>query len=255
MLFFPQLNTGAIAQYPVRKQVRRRTLTNYLLDGGSVKLADSDANSVSWELSYSGLTDTERARMEEFFLETDGPLKTFVFPDPTGNLLRWSEDLSKNVWEKDGLLQVETLEEGIRVVNGAQVAQGWQQTVATPAAHYCFSSVARSETITKVTVKLGGLTNTLAIGPEWTQISCSGLVPGESEETVCRIEIEAGAAIEFIGFQLEAQPQPSAYKRTTEYCGLYERARFADDELYFRADGVDDHAVTIRLIAQSGPTS
>ena len=90
MLYFPQLATGATAQFPLERRVMRRTIVNRMLDGSVVKLDDPKAAGISWALKYQVLTDSERAAIESLFCATQGRLQGFTFLDPAGNLLRWS---------------------------------------------------------------------------------------------------------------------------------------------------------------------
>src|SRR5208282_3848469 len=106
MLYYPQLSTGAVSQFPVSRNARLRTVSNQLPGGFSIRMADEGAQKVQWQLRYAGLTDGERASIEGLFGASEGQLNTFVFLDPTANLLQWSEDWTQAVWAADPLLQV-----------------------------------------------------------------------------------------------------------------------------------------------------
>ena len=98
-LYFPQLATGTMCQFPSRKDTLERTVLNRAPGNSVVKMADPEAGSTRWELAYEGLTDDEISSLEDLFVACEGRLRTFMFVDPFGNLLRWTEDLSKPVWE------------------------------------------------------------------------------------------------------------------------------------------------------------
>jgi hypothetical protein len=66
------------------------------------------------------------------------------------------------------------------------------------------------------------------------------------------VELDAASTIEGFGFQLDAQPNPSAYRRTYDRSGIYRNARFTQDELQFVANGIDDHSITVRVFTRSG---
>src|SRR5580704_7114381 len=106
MLYYPQLTTGSIAQFPVSRAVNMRTVANQLPSGFTIRMADTGAQKVQWRLAYSDLTDGERASIESLFEAAEGQLSTFTFLDPTDNLLMWSEDWTQSVWTPDPLLQV-----------------------------------------------------------------------------------------------------------------------------------------------------
>src|SRR4051812_47639950 len=104
MRCFPQLSTGAVGQYPIAKRWRSRTVVNEASDGTRVKLADTGAGEVEWELRFQTLSDTEWAGLEELHTAVEGQLGGFTFLDPTDNLLCWSEKLDEPVWERNSLL-------------------------------------------------------------------------------------------------------------------------------------------------------
>src|SRR5207302_1485219 len=104
MLLFPQLMTGALCQFPLRKNRRTRTVSNRAADGSTIKLADPAAEVTEWQLEYSDLSDDEAAALRDFFASAEGTLNAFTFLDPAGNLLSWSEQLDAQVWQKDPLL-------------------------------------------------------------------------------------------------------------------------------------------------------
>src|SRR5580700_6799038 len=108
MLYFPQLSTGSIGQYPIQKSRLTRTVVNEASDGVTFKLADANAAAVEWTLGFQTLTDNERDALAQFHGTVEGSLGNFTFLDPTDNLLCWSEKLDEAVWERNLLLTVAT---------------------------------------------------------------------------------------------------------------------------------------------------
>src|SRR5215472_4014356 len=106
MLTYPQLPTGALSQFPIRKQHRVRTVVNTMADGSAIKLADPNGGITQWQLVYSDLSDAELGQLEQFFAAAEGTLNGFVFVDPAGNLLDWSSKLDEQVWTPGPLLTV-----------------------------------------------------------------------------------------------------------------------------------------------------
>jgi hypothetical protein len=258
MLYYPQLSTGAVAQYPLRRRAATRTVINLLSDGSAVKLADPDARADRWELRYSGLTDEERATLESFFRTADGPLQTFVFLDPEGNLLRWSEDPSRNVWHRDGMISVLTGADTdeVRINNQGQIDQGIEQIIPAPGWYqYCFSALVCSQGPARVRMSLanadGQLSSEWVCRSEWQRVWCSGSIAGETDEIRCRLDVEAGASVRIRAMQVQAQPMPGSYRRSSSQYGIHS-ARFAQDRIDFRADGVDDHSTTIQIVSRPG---
>lgn len=263
MLYFPQLTSGAIAQYPLRRTASTRTLVNEMPDGSAVKMPDPDARACIWELRYSGLSNAERALLESFFLVAEGRLNAFTFVDPAGNALRWSDDLNSGVWRKDGMLSVNASDEArelariLRVTNAGQVMQGVEQTVAAPGRMvWCLSAFVRSGSPALVRCTLhnsnGTIESVWTAAPQWTQIWCSGSIPGDEAEIKARFEFEAGSTVEICALQLQPQPMPGSYRRTAGTSGVFASTRFDSDTIEFRANGVDDHAAVIHLRSRAG---
>jgi hypothetical protein len=264
MLYFPQLSTGVIAQFPLGKRSFQRTVTNRTISGHEVRLADPDSRATAWQLHYSGLTDIERNQIESFLRECGGKLEVFTFLDPTGNLLRWSEDLTRPVWQKDGLLQISAglgdpmgLSRAARLTNTSQALQSIEQTVEGPGwFQYCFSVWLQSDGPGVVSLGLsnaeGELEQEYSLSQHWTLVECTGSIPGASTEITCRLDVSAGAVVSVYGMQLEAQPCASEYKKTGEESGLRSNTRFDEDGLHFTAHGADDHSVVVRLYSPAG---
>jgi len=61
MLVYPQLGTGAISQYPIKKTRRVRTVINEAADGSTVRLADPAEETTEWQLDYAEIGDEEAA--------------------------------------------------------------------------------------------------------------------------------------------------------------------------------------------------
>src|ERR1700716_4021903 len=152
MLYFPQLSTGAVGQYPIQKRRLTRTVVNEASDGARFKLADSRAAAVEWTLNLQTLTDGERDTLTQFHGSVEGRLGDFTFLDPTDNLLCWSEKLDEAVWERNLLV---TITAGIADPNGGTNASRISNTGAGALAiqqvvngsggfQYAFSLQARS---------------------------------------------------------------------------------------------------------------
>ena len=73
MLYYPQLTTGAVSQFPVTRSTNMRTVANQLASGFTIRMADTGAQKVQWRLRYSSLTDGERSSIESLFEASEGP--------------------------------------------------------------------------------------------------------------------------------------------------------------------------------------
>jgi hypothetical protein len=235
MLTYPQL-----AQFPIVKTRRRRTLVNRAADGRAIKLADPAGEVTEWRLEYSELSDEEAAQLWDFFAKAEGSLNEFLFVDPTANLLAWSDNLAEAVWSKDPMLQVSAT----RLTNAGAGPQRITQTIGAPAGFvYCFSVYARSAGAASATLIAGETTLEQAVGPEWRRLRLTATVG----EATFGLEIPAGGAVEVRGMQVEAQWGASA-ARVTSRGGVYEGARLRDDSIEMIATDVNRNSCTVTII-------
>jgi hypothetical protein len=254
VLVFPQLTTGAFAQFPVRKQRQKRTITNILADMSMVKLADPQGEMTEWRLVYSGLSDAELMNLQQFHLAAEGSLNIFTFLDPTANLLAWSDELTNAAWSIDPFL---VLAGGVSDPRGGSAAwhlsnsggapQTITQTLNTPGDYtYCVSAYARSAGSSTVTLLLGGNRATLAVGNTWMRIVASGHGDPTTNSIAFGLEVPAGVSLDVFGMQVESQPAASGYKSSTTG-GVYENAYLLDDTFSFTTTDVNHHSTTINI--------
>ena len=82
MATFPQLKSGAVAQYPAGKTLRFQNQTLRFLDGTEQRYRDSAGVLHRWVISLDELDESEMAAVEQFFLDNQGRLGSFAFTDP-----------------------------------------------------------------------------------------------------------------------------------------------------------------------------
>jgi phage-related protein len=82
MTIFPQLKTGAVAQYPMVRRQEFRNQTVRFVDGSEQRYRDSAGVRQSWQVALSGLDEHELAAIEEFFVVNQGSFGSFQFTDP-----------------------------------------------------------------------------------------------------------------------------------------------------------------------------
>jgi len=261
MNFYPQLQSGATAQFPLTATRRVRTVGDETEDGRIVLGLDPAAGRIEWELNYRDLAMAEWETIDEFFEARAGRLGTFAFLDPMANLLAWSGDFSQTVWVKDPLLSVSAGYDdpsggaaAWQLSNGGAAAQRLTQTVAAPGWFTTNWSVwARSNGASTVRLvrRAGAVEHTLqqTIGPVWRRVTFGGAPGGGGESTSFGIEVPAGGAVEVFGPQAEAQPAAGAYKMTGAIGGVYSNARFDMDELAGVSQGNGRMGTTVRISA------
>ena len=258
MLAYPQLATGALSQFPIRKWRRVRTVVNQAADGTSIKLGDPAGEVTEWRLDYAGLSDGEVAALQQFFIATEGSLQGFTFLDPTANLMAWSNQLDNAVWNLETFLaatgEVTDPVGGTRawrLSNSGAGAQSICQTLSAPGGYmYCFSAYARADGPTTVTMLRGNDRTDRAVGTAWSRIQLAGSGDTAATSMVFGLEVPASAAVDIFGLQVEPQAGASFYKATNAG-GVYEGARFRDDILSFTTTARNCHSVTVSIIHAS----
>jgi hypothetical protein len=254
VLVFPQLTTGALAQFPVRKLRQKRTVINTLGDMTMVKLADPQGEITEWRLEYTGLSDAEVMNLEQFYLAAEGRLNVFTFLDPTANLFAWSDQLNNAAWTTDPFL---ALASGITdpaggsnawtVSNSGGAPQTITQTINAPSGYtYCVSVYARSGGSSAVTMLLGSNRTTVVLGSTWMRTVACGHGDPPADSIAFGLEVPAGVSLDVFGMQVESQPTASSYKPSTTG-GVYENAYLMDDTFSFTTTDVNHHSTTVNI--------
>jgi hypothetical protein len=260
-LFFPQLSSGAYAQYPIRKVNIGRTVKNVLPDGSLILFSDPYASRLQWQLSYMNLDDSDIAALQQHFALCSGPVHAFTFIDPTDNMLVWSMDPTQTAWQSSNTF---TFSRNIAdpvggtaafaVTNNSQIPQSLSQTLAVPSGYqYCFSIYARSSDPTTVAIVRSGAasqaSDSFAVGPYWTRLVSSGRLNDSGTNFSVSVVINPAQQIQLYGPQLEPQITPSAYRATSTRGGVYANAHWAIDKLTVLAEAPHLFSTTIHIEA------
>ena len=259
MLYFPQLASGAVSQFPCRKHVRQRTLVNVLADGSEVKLFDPGACRMEWDIDLASLTKPEWDAMRDLFVAAEGQLGTFTFLDPFGNLLSWSEEPGAATWAKDAGL---TLIGGVadprcgmgatRVANSSGTPQSVAQTAAVPSWYrYCLSVWARSGAAEQTTLFVSAGTESaqqnMPVGPAWRRLVLGAKMTTQQGTATFGVTIPGGATVELFGLQAEAQVGASSYKATGAQSGVYANVSFLNDVLEMTSEAPAIYSCKVRI--------
>jgi hypothetical protein len=256
MTYFPQLSSGATGQFPIKRQRQARTVVNQSRQGYQVKLADAAAAVTEWHLSFEEMSDQELAALEALFQAVEGRLTSFIFLDPSDNLLAWSEQQNQPVWQAGPLL---TLTGGLadplkgtaayQVGNPTGATLMLLQSIDAPASlDYCLSLYGRSDSSTQVWLLRGSAAEARTIGTQWTRLMSAGQVNDTAESISFGIALDPGTTIDVFGMQAEAQTAASLYKRTAETGGVYPNARFRDDVLTITTTGPGRHSCELDIV-------
>jgi hypothetical protein len=254
MNWYPQIGTGSVAQFPVSRSRRWRTIVNQMESSELIMLPDTAAGQIEWKLSYRDLVAAEVQNLSNLFTASQGEFGAFTFIDPLANLLGWSEVLSQTAWQA-GLLQTAAgvtdplgTQRAWSVTNPSPGTQTLQQTLGVSGDYVaCFSAWLRSNVAGTVTLHRDGTQTTVHVGPAWKRAYVNGRGVAGAGQSSFSIALEAGQTIEVWGLQVEAQPYPSAYKQTSTALGIYEETYFGNDELTITSTSVGLSSCEITL--------
>lgn len=254
-LAYPQLGTGALIQYPVKKTRRARSVVNEAADGSTVRLSDQAGQTIEWLLRYEGLSDVEADALEEFFRAAEGSLQGFLFSDPVANLLSWSDRLDRPSWQADPLLttkgEAEDPAGGTRawlLSNGGGAGQRIGQTLQAAGGHtYCLSVYVRAARAATLTLWIGNEAMEGIATENWSRVVFSAVAPIEADSLRFAVEIPAGAEIEVYGIQVEPQAGAGVY-RASARGGVYADAHFGDDVFRLTRTDVNRNSCTVKII-------
>jgi hypothetical protein len=260
--YFPQLSTGALSQYPIKKRISHRTIVNQLEDGTRVALVDANAASIRWEMSYEGLSDEEGDALLAFFATVEGRLGSFTFFDPVSNLVGWSETLSAAAWQRNGLLTITssvsdplgTTRASTVVNTGAGTLTFGQELSIPGATTCCWSFYARSGAAEAISLtRTSGSMSASVVGtagPDWRRFELSSSLPSGDTTSIFELSLNAGVELDLFGFQVDAQPAASQYVQTSAAGGVYTAARFDMDEITITGTGPNQSSCTLQLITR-----
>jgi hypothetical protein len=239
-LFFPQLSSGALAQYPV-KRVKSVHTAGYLAeDGTKIMHFDPQGSTLMWQLSYSGLNQSEVGALETLFEACCGQFRGFTFIDPVANLLGPQ-------WLTDPLVQVT----GTVFTNTGNVPGAAYQTLASPAGYtYSFSVPgnlsADSSAVLTLAANGPSSQNQVVVALNQPLIVYSGALADAGMGFTIRILLQPGQSIDLSQAQLEAQPVPSPFRQALG--GVYVNAHWATDELTFVAQDPGSFAANLSIV-------
>lgn len=238
MNWFPQLGSGAVAQFPLKRKRQWRAITNMLESGELISLPDTTGGQIRWRLSYQDLTDAEVTNLTGLFAASAGAALSFGFIDPFANLLGWSEDLSQPDWQPGLLTATGGFSDPVgtsrawAVQNASPAEQMLSQSLGVPGAYtICFSVYVRSDSAGTIGILRDTTRLNLPVGPQWKRIQIGGVGTSGATDSTFALAIAAGSTVRVFGLQVEAQPWPSPYRPTGVASGILGETRFSEDDL------------------------
>ncbi len=262
-LFYPQLASGAVSQYPIKKTSLVRTVKNVLRDGSIIPYRYPNASQDRiWQLIYTDLDGADMQALQAHFAACGGPFRAFTFIDPTENMLVWSSDLRLAPWQSLSLLQLQPgLADpdggaaGFTATNAGQGSLEISQTLVVPAGYqYCFSLYATSAQPSQIVLtRRGGPSTqestTFSVGTGWTRLASSGRLNDTGTEFSVAIALAAGQQVGLYGMQLEPQVAPSRYRPTSSIGGVHANAHWGVDQLITDAEAPNLYATSFSIEA------
>ena len=267
MLTFPQLSTGALAQYPVSKRRSERTILNISADGRLTTLSDLNGRQIRWSLTFQNLTDMESANMVAFYESCEGCLQPFLFLDPTCNLFAYSEDFTQPVWTMNSFVTVAAnvddpfgTTRASQITNNSAAALNVTQTVGVPGTVQCtFSIYLRlrqgSSMVGFLLTKTDGSTIQTVVPnvtSSWSRFSLSSAFASSiSDSCEFSVTLPAGAVLDVFGAQLDAQPAAGKYISTTSETGVFPNARFDSQALTVVSTSPGQGTISVSIVSES----
>lgn len=259
--YFPHLNEGIGAQFPIRRTTRYRTVVNANDLTTNLRATDPGARRIAWWLRYQGLADNELASLQNLFRAVRGPLDTFVFLDPEANLLSYTEEPEHAVWQKTAGLAIASApfappqtERACRLTTlPGQPAEIYQAVSATASHRWVLSVYARAAAGGTITLVLrssnGEQSITHTLDSQWKRFSFGGQFWNSGEGVEAGLRLNGSASLDVTGFQLETQCAASRYKRNGADCGVHPEARFSQDSMRVTTLAPNCHQVAVIITA------
>lgn len=250
-LYYPQLSSGALAQYPIKKTRLFRTIKNVLPDGNLYLFSDPGYSHLLWTLSYSGLSGSDLQTLQAHFAACNGPFHAFTFIDPADNMLLWSSDLTNSVWQSSSLIHIQANtadpfggSTAFTITNNGQANQEFSQTIGVPAGYqYCFSVYLASVQPAVATLVRSGSSTTQSmsapVSASWQRIVSSGQLSDSGTVFTVGLTLLPGQQLLVYGPQLEPQISPSSYRATTQTSGVYPNSHWSVEQLPIAATAPD----------------
>ncbi|MGC8883492.1 MAG: hypothetical protein ACP5UT_11710 [Bryobacteraceae bacterium] len=251
-MYFPVLQSGVYAQFPVSKTDEYSIIEEETPGGGVWRLGTGRATVRRWRLELEEVSDEEALALIQFYDAVRGGWHSFSFADPMGNLLVWSENLGKPSWLRSPGVSVTPagpLEGGpaeFLIVNGgAAPGEIWQELDLAPGAAVCFSCETQTPGGPAGGVFSAGAENRIVFSAGWNRIFVTGTSSGGFQRV--GIRLEPGAALRVRRLQAEIQIAPSEYRPTFEVGGVWPKTRFAQDGLTVIATAPGRNRIRILL--------
>lgn len=257
MRIFPELNSGAAAQFPWRRTIGYRVVRNRFAAGEEIDFGDVSFETRRWELPLTDLENDEWQAIRDLFEETGGRRLPFTFVEPGANLLAWSESVDEDVWVKSPGVAINAGQPdpaGGTAATSLSAGGSWtvSQTIAAPASRAFTASAWLKCSAGGSALRLSdgaGQTKQLSVDSDgaWRLYELPWRQGSAAEQIILEISGSAGVTIVAYGLQVEPQLGRSSYKRTRAQSGVFPNAYFDQDSLEQNLTAPNQNAGTVRI--------
>ena len=257
MRIFPELSSGAAAQFPWRRTIGYRAVRNSFVAGEEIDFGDVSFETRRWELPLIDLEDDEWQAIRDLFEETGGRRLPFTFVEPGANLLAWSESLDEDVWVRSTGVAINAGQpdpSGGAAAVSMSAGGSWtvSQSIAAPASRAFAASAWLQCSVSGSTLGLSdgaGQTKQLPIDGDgaWRLYELPWRQASAAEQIIFQISGSGGATIGAYGLQVEPQLGRSSYKRTRAQSGVFANAYFDQDSLEQSVTAPNQNSGTVRI--------
>ncbi|MFN8687108.1 MAG: hypothetical protein ACK50U_14055 [Acidobacteriota bacterium] len=258
-IVFPHLDGGAIAQLPIRLTIERLIPRLLFPEGSEIRDSQNSLLRYSWSLAYDNLSDAEWQRFRSFIALTGHGARSFAFPDPLGNLLAASRDLTASVWlASPGLTVAPFADPGqpaaFILTNPTPAPLSLSQSVSLSGPFAaCFSLRARWTSPVNFSISLGddsGSTPRICLAGPWRSFHVSHSPAAAPSSRIVSITVPATTQILVAAPQLEIAFQPGAYHATSSDSGLFPHAWLDQSDFVSQSNAPGAHSISLRIVSQ-----
>jgi hypothetical protein len=265
--YFPQIGNALTTQLPYRTGMEFSTAKSDMPTGERFSYYRRAAPLSRFDLNFESITDAELASLEAFFAGREGRLQEFIYLDPAGNLIGYSEDYTNAAWEKYavtvGSAQADPFGGNLATAATASGSNGMLAASVLPdgdaSGFVLCGSVWVKPQSPGQTLMIGFIdagfsvldftVYNLPVVGEWRRIFHTITL---GSNAVIRMLIGGlgtwnATALHLFGAQCVPMRGPGAYAKTPGNGGLHRKCRFDTDDFTVRYAGPNDNAVKLPI--------
>ena len=209
-----------------------------------------------WNLQYKSLTDAELAVLEAFFASMRGRYGAFIYLDPGGNLVQYSEDFTNASWSNSASIGGAVADPfgGNRALSATGTSLSTCVLPSGGASGFVLCGSIWVKMASAQTLSVGFIdSNSSPLGStawalpagQWRRIWCSITLATASSVSLLISGSSWSAAL--FGAQCAPLPGPGGYQRTPGNCGLRAKCRFDTDRFEVQHVGPNENGLQLKV--------